>query len=166
MSCNKFFDILLVFASFLQTYYDVYSLHILFLYFFLLQIGLPIYLLPAPLISLYYFYNNLLLYLVSSIHYFNCIIFAHIPKMNSLSIYFNINNSNIIKTHSFLHQIMTTIAKIPSILKTNVFKIPIVTNITYFVLLTSILLKYQLCRILEFFYIFNSCKVLSRETGG
>ena len=31
------------------------------------------------------------------------IIFAHIPEMNSVTTLLNINNSNIIKTHSFLH---------------------------------------------------------------
>ena len=40
---------------------------------------------------------------IRTIHYVNCIIFTHIPKMNSVCISFNINNSNIIKTHSFLH---------------------------------------------------------------
>ena len=37
------------------------------------------------------------------VHYANCIIFAHISKANSVSTSFHINNSNIIKTHSFLH---------------------------------------------------------------
>ena len=36
------------------------------------------------------------------VHYANCIIFAHISKVNSVSTSFNINNSNIIK-NSFLH---------------------------------------------------------------
>ena len=34
---DNLFGMLLVFASFLQTYYDIYSSHILFSYFFLLQ---------------------------------------------------------------------------------------------------------------------------------
>ena len=46
------------------------------------------------------------------IHYVYCIIFAHLPKVNSVITSFNGNNSNIIKINSFLHQIMTTIAKI------------------------------------------------------
>ena len=66
-----FFDILLVFASFLQTYYDIHCSHIFFFSFFILQISCYIYLLPAPLISLYYFYSNLLLYLVSNLCFFN-----------------------------------------------------------------------------------------------
>ena len=40
---------------------------------------------------------------VRTIHCINCIIFAHIPKANSVSIPLHINNSNIIKTHTFLH---------------------------------------------------------------
>ena len=65
--------------------------------------------------------------------------------MNSVNTFFNIDNSNIIKTllalNSFLHYIMTTIAKIWFMLKSNIFKIPIATNIHSFdklVLLTSI----------------------------
>ena len=65
-------------------------------------------------------------------HYVDCIIFAHIEKMNSVSTSFNINNRNIIKSHSFLHYLVTTIAKIRFILKTNISKIPIVANITFF----------------------------------
>ena len=38
-----------------------------------------------------------------TIYYANCINFAHIPKINSASTSLNINNSNIIKAHSFLH---------------------------------------------------------------
>ena len=64
LSCNNFFDILLVSVSFLQTYYDTYSSRILSFYFFLLQISFCIYLSPVLLISLYYFYSNFLLYLV------------------------------------------------------------------------------------------------------
>ena len=60
-SCNSFFDILLVFVFFLRTYSDTYSFHILS-YFFLLQISFCIYLSPVTLISLYFFYSNLLLY--------------------------------------------------------------------------------------------------------
>ena len=52
------------FASFLQTYYDIYSFHILSFYFYLLQISFYIYFLLAPLIFLYHSHNNLLLYLV------------------------------------------------------------------------------------------------------
>ena len=90
-----------------------------------------IYLLLAVLIFIYHSHNNLLLYLVShiflfdnkfshsffiyskkiikhlflsiklKIHYINCIIFAHIPKVISINTSFSINNSNIIKTDSF-----------------------------------------------------------------
>ena len=37
-------------------------------------------------------------------HYANCNIFAHIPKMNSVSTSFNINNNNIIKKLFALNQ--------------------------------------------------------------
>ena len=80
------FDILLVFVSFLQTYYDTYSFHILSFYFFLLQISFCIYLLPALLITLCYFYSNLLLYLVSNLCFFDNKLnqcshsFLYIPK--------------------------------------------------------------------------------------
>ena len=37
----------------------------------------------------------------SIIHYVNCIIFAHIPKINSIVTSFNRNNSNIIEIYSF-----------------------------------------------------------------
>ena len=52
---DKFFDILLAFVSFLQTYYDIYFSHILFFYFFLFQLSFCIYLLLVPLISLFLF---------------------------------------------------------------------------------------------------------------
>ena len=58
LSCNNFFDILLVFVFFLQTYYDTYSSRILFFYFFLLQISFYIYLLLVLLISLYHFHQH------------------------------------------------------------------------------------------------------------
>ena len=131
---DNFFDILLVFF-FLQTNYGMYSSHNLSFCFFLLQISFCIYLLLAVLIFFYHFHNNILLYLVSLLgffdnrlnqhsrvflciiknvikypfyessqnHYVNCIIFAPIPKINSVSTSLNINNSNIIKTHSFFH---------------------------------------------------------------
>ena len=141
LSCNNSFDIHLTFLSFFWTYCGIYFSHTLFFNFFLLKIMFCIYLSPAPWISLYYFYNNILLYLVShvcfvgnrlnqyshsffiynkknlyktimsvlfinqirTICYVNCIIFTDIPKTNSVGISFNINNSNIIKSHSFLH---------------------------------------------------------------
>ena len=62
---DNFFDILLAFVSFPQTYYNVYFSHIFFFNFFLLQISFYIYFLLVLLIFLYYFHNNLLLYLVS-----------------------------------------------------------------------------------------------------
>ena len=68
---DNFFDILLIFFSFFQTYYNIYSSNILFFYFFLLQISFCIYLLLAPLISLYHFHNNLFLYLVSRLGLFD-----------------------------------------------------------------------------------------------
>ena len=68
---NNFFDILLVFVFFLQTYYDTYSSRIFFFSFFLLQISFCIYFLPALLASLYYFYSNLLLYLVLCFGFFD-----------------------------------------------------------------------------------------------
>ena len=61
---GSFFDILLVFVFFLQTYYDIYFFHILSFYFFLLQINFCIDLLPFVLIFLYQFYHNPLLCLV------------------------------------------------------------------------------------------------------
>ena len=55
---DNFFGILLIFASFLMTYCDIYSSHILFFYFFLLQISVCIYLLLVPLFSLCFFDNK------------------------------------------------------------------------------------------------------------
>ena len=40
---------------------------------------------------------------IRSVHYANCIIFTHISKVNFVSTSFNINNSDIFKTHSLLH---------------------------------------------------------------
>ena len=54
---DNFFDILLVFVFFLQTYYDIYFFHTLSFYFFLLQINFCIYLLHYLLTFLYYFHN-------------------------------------------------------------------------------------------------------------
>ena len=68
---NNVFNILLIFASFLQTYYSIYSSHILFIYLFLLQISFCIYLLLALLIFFNHFHNNLLLYLVSHLCFFD-----------------------------------------------------------------------------------------------
>ena len=49
-------------------------------------------------------YKTLFLSIILGItHYANCIIFAHIPKMNSVSTSFEIKYSKIIQTHSFLH---------------------------------------------------------------
>ena len=126
ISPRNFFDILLVFVSFFR--HDICFFHILSLslFFFRLQITFCIYLLLALLIFLYYFHNNLLLYLVSNLSFFNnkfchsffiiswknykapsftnqirivhcakCIIFAHIPKVKSVSTSFDISNSNI-----------------------------------------------------------------------
>ena len=59
-----FFDILLIFASFLQTYYDICFFHILSFSFYLLEISFYIYFLLALLVFLYHFYDNILLYLV------------------------------------------------------------------------------------------------------
>ena len=113
------------------TYYDICFFHILSFCFLLLQISFCIYLLLALLIFLYRFHNNILLYLVSHlcffdntfshsffvhskknyktpflsiriVYYVNCIIFADIPKKNSVGTFININNSKTIKTHSFL----------------------------------------------------------------
>ena len=68
---DNFFDILLIFVFFLQTYRDICSSHILSFYFFFLQISFCIYLLLAFIMSLYHFYNNLLLYLVSRLGFFD-----------------------------------------------------------------------------------------------
>ena len=66
-----FFGILLIFASFLQTYYDIYFFHILSFYSYLLQIGFYIYLLLAFLIFHYCFYTTLFLYLVLYLCFFD-----------------------------------------------------------------------------------------------
>ena len=68
---SNFFDILLVFVSFLQTYYDIWFFYIFAFHFFLLRISFCIYLLLALLIVLYHFYNNGLLYLVSHLCFFD-----------------------------------------------------------------------------------------------
>ena len=127
MPLDIFFNIILVSVSFLQTYYDIYSFHILSFSFYLLQISFYICFLLTLLVFLDYFHNNLLLYLVLLLffffliincvihflyiakkniyknsqarinHYVNCIIFTRIPKVNSVRIHFYINNINIIK---------------------------------------------------------------------
>ena len=102
LSRDNFFDILLVFAYFLQTYCDIYSFHILSFYFFLLQLSFCIYFLPVRLISLYHFYNNLLLYLVPNLCFFDnklnqhplttlliSLIWSLIPFQTSLYIFSN-----------------------------------------------------------------------------
>ena len=67
---DNFFDILLVFVSFLQTYYDIYSSHILFLFFS--SLDKILYLSLACSLNLFYhFHNNLLLYLVSRLGFFD-----------------------------------------------------------------------------------------------
>ena len=65
------FDILLVFVSFLQTYYDIFFFHIFAFHFIVLEIRFCIYVLLALLIFPYHFYNNLLLYLVSDLYFYN-----------------------------------------------------------------------------------------------
>ena len=67
---DNFFDILLVFVSFLQTYYNIYSSHILFLFFSSLDKILYLSL-ACSLNLLYHFHNNLLLYLVSRLGFFD-----------------------------------------------------------------------------------------------
>ena len=91
LPCDIFFDILLVSVSFLQTYYDAYSSHILSFYFFLLQISFFTYLSLVLLISLYYFYINLLLYLVLRFAFFD-------NKLNQWSHSFLYITNKIIKT--------------------------------------------------------------------
>ena len=69
---ENIFDILLVFVFFLLlTYCGICFFHILFLHFFLLQISFCIYLLFALIIFLYHFHNNLLLYLISRLCFFD-----------------------------------------------------------------------------------------------
>ena len=81
--------------------------------------------------------NTLFINQIRIVYDADCIIFAYIPKENSVSTSFNINNSNITKIHSFLYQIMTAIAKIWFILKNNVFKIPIAIIIMLFSVMTA-----------------------------
>ena len=64
-------DIHLVFVSFLHTYYNIYFLHILSLYFFLPQVILCFYFLLALLIFLYYLFNIFWLYLVLFLCFFD-----------------------------------------------------------------------------------------------
>ena len=52
--------------------------------------------------------------------------------MNSIITSFNRDNSNIIKIQGFSPLIMIAIAKIWFIFKTNIFKIPTMTNVTLF----------------------------------
>ena len=70
-------------------------------------------------------YNAQFLTYIRIIHYVYDIIFAHVPKVDSIITSFNRNNF-------FLHKIMTVIAKMWFILKTTIFKIPVVANITLF----------------------------------
>ena len=64
------FGILLIFASFLQAYYDIYFSHILSFSFYILQISFYIYILLTLLIFLYLFRSNLLLYLILFLCFF------------------------------------------------------------------------------------------------
>ena len=86
--------------------------------------------------SLILLYNVKKIYIFIHFFYlsqnFSLNLFGHVPKMNSIIISFNWNNSNIIKVHSFLHEIMTTIAKIWFILNSFIEKIPIMTNYIFF----------------------------------
>ena len=45
--------------------------------------------------------NTFFINQIKIVYYSNCIIFSHIPKVNSVSTFFNINDSNIIKTIAF-----------------------------------------------------------------
>ena len=119
LASRYFFNIILVLIYFLQTYFCTYFFHTLSLYLFLFQITLCTCFLFALLIFLCCFHNILLFYLVlflcfldnKLLHYFflynekyiYCIIFAYIPKVNSIIISFNRRNSIIIKIHSFFH---------------------------------------------------------------
>ena len=85
---------------FLQTYYDICFFHILFFYFFLLQISFCIYLLLALLIFLYHFHNNLLLYLVSRLCFFDNKLNQQNCIQRSCTHLFFIYNKKIIK-HPF-----------------------------------------------------------------
>ena len=66
-----FINILSVFVSFLQTYYDIYFFHVLFLNCFHFQIIFCIYLLHYLLILFCYFPNIFLLCLVSQLYFFH-----------------------------------------------------------------------------------------------
>ena len=70
-SHGNFFDILLVFVSFLQIHYGVCFFHILSFYFCLLQINFSIYLLLALLTFFYHFHKNPSLCLVSRLGFFD-----------------------------------------------------------------------------------------------
>ena len=83
---GNFFDVLLVFVSFLQTYYGICFFHILFFYFYLFQINFCNFcnLSLTLLNSFYRFHNNLSHYLVS------CLCFSD----NKLCYSFFIHNNN------------------------------------------------------------------------
>ena len=66
---DNFFDIILVFVFF--PHYDICFFLIFSFYFFLLQVSFYIYLSLAILIFLHHFRNNLLLYLVSHLCFFD-----------------------------------------------------------------------------------------------
>ena len=65
------FDIPLVIVFFLQIYRGICLSHFLSFCFFLLQISFCIYFLPALLLFLYCFHNNILLYLVLHLCFFD-----------------------------------------------------------------------------------------------
>ena len=69
-SRGNFFDILLIFAYFLQTYYDTYFFHILFMFFSSSDNSLYLFF-ALLLILFYYFCNNLLPCLVSHLYFFD-----------------------------------------------------------------------------------------------
>ena len=68
---GNFFDILLVFISFLQTYCGICFFHILSFSSYLPERNFCIYLLLALLILFYHFHSNLLLYLLSRLCFFD-----------------------------------------------------------------------------------------------
>ena len=93
---DNFFAILLVLGFFLQTYCSICFFHILFFYFFLLQINFCIYLLLALLIFLYHFHNNLLLYLVSRLCFFDNKLIQRSCSQRNFTHSFFIYNKNIL----------------------------------------------------------------------
>ena len=149
---DKFFDILLIFFFFRHITIFIFS-KFSFFYVFLLQISFCIYLLLVLLISLHQFHNDLQLYLVSCLNFFD----------NRLNRHF----------HPFLYIIKKNYKPPLSSTKLEPLIILIASSLLAFIIILAF--SYVALRLMSFrhvpclqltFYVLNSYKVSSRKTCG